>query len=68
MKIYQSSSQNHKNEPRTAPTVKNNAKQQDDNVFQFFRHQIIGENECGEEKEDKKDTAKNHKKINDNLI
>lgn len=60
MKINQGSPQNDENKLWCSPAVKNDAKQQYNNVFQFFRHHIIAQYKQRQKEQNKKDTAKNH--------
>jgi len=60
MKIEESGSQNHKDKSGSAPTVENNAKYKYNNIFQFFRNEIVGKNKRRQKKEDKEYAAENH--------
>ena len=60
MKIEKSSTENDKDKPGSAPTIKENAKQKDDDVLVLLVGKIIGQQKCRQEEQKKNDTAKNH--------
>jgi hypothetical protein len=60
VKIEKSSTENDKNKPGGAPTIKENAKQKDDDVFVLLVGKVISQQKCRQEEQKKNNTAKNH--------
>jgi hypothetical protein len=60
MKIEKSSTENYEDKPGSTPTVKENAEEEDNDVFVLFVGQIIGQQKCRQKEQKKNDTAKNH--------
>jgi hypothetical protein len=60
MKIEKSSTENYEDKPGSTPTVKENAEEEDNDVFVLLVGQIIGQQKCRQKEQKKNDTAKNH--------
>jgi hypothetical protein len=60
VKIEKSSAENYENKPGCAPTVKEYAEEEDNDVFVLLVGQIIGQQKCRQKEQKKNDTAKNH--------